>query len=203
MRKSFSSLQQDVQIQVSLLQKRRKSFSIETRHFFQDEEESLSSPKLIIRKIKQAKNEILNAKTIGEAASRGLVEGAIGELLSGLMNEDLPSDVTTDTAHLAVKSVTIDFLGDTLSTLKTNLAPYLLLMYREVECVKVDSSFDFHMWNNEVNDCSSNTFPALQDINTVKVVARYILWPVFSRCIAHTAPAMAVHMGVDELRQMF
>jgi len=201
LRKSFSSLQNEVKSH-SLPQNRRKSFSVERNHFFQDEEES--SPDVIVQKIAQTKDEILNAKTIGEAAARGLVEGAIGEVLSALMHEELPSDVTTDTAHLAVKSVTIDFLGDTFSTLKENLAPYLLLMYREVESVKEDSSFDFHMWNNEVNDCASNTSPALlHDIDTVKVMARYVLWPVLSRCIAHTAPAMALHMGADELRQLF
>lgn len=64
---------------------------------------------------------------------------------------------------------------------------------------------------NAIKDISSTTNTkstagkfrnSMVPISTMKTIGKYILWPMLTKSIAHTAPVMAIHFSADELKNL-
>lgn len=149
--------------------------------------------------------------------AQGLIEGIVSEVISGALGEKIPTnmaDLEGDTVHLTLKTVASDVLQGVISVGRKSALTLMLLGGRDViqncqaNSPKERSKDLSSSQNNKSHVKIAKMNPELnsklqslgsQEIN-VKRVLDYVVWPLLVRSAAHTAPAMAMHFGADELR---
>jgi len=158
---------------------------------------------------------------------QGIVEGLVLESISQLFHEKHPTNIDAleeETELLTMKSLMSDLMKGGVIQGRRILPVVAFAILRDPSLLHIfdDTTKDIYSTTNTTStagntarstagnaarNTAGNTEGKFRNsmvpISTMKMIGKYIVWPMLIKSIAHTLPVMAIHFSADELKNLF